>query len=282
MGYLEPTLAAMRAARSADSPAPRWSEAEALAWLTAMPGDFTIQRAAMVAAIGARLGRHAGKLGPAALARALTAMAEVRRECFVCPLGDDLAYLPAPLAIGADQIMSHPELVALLAAAADPQGGDVLDIGTGSGYQAAVLARMARQVQSIEIIAPLARLAARRLAREGFDNVRVEAGDAALAQLPAERFDAIVVAAGAARVPRALLGALRPGGRLVMPIGPNSDRELLTRIVRRREGGFSITRFGPVRFVPLTGAGARRTAGQARALSSAIISASPTTSAYLA
>jgi protein-L-isoaspartate(D-aspartate) O-methyltransferase len=222
-----------------------------------MPGDFAVQRAAMVEALHLRLAAMSEPLGRGAIDRALGAMAIVARERFVCPLIDDLAYCPGPIAIGSDQIMSHPALVAVLAAAADPRGGDVLDVGTGSGYQAAVLSRMAHSVTSIEIIAPLAGLAAWRLARDGYRNVQVCTGDAATSEFAPHSFDAIVVAAGADCVPQTLLQALRPGGRLIMPIGPTTETENLVLISRQQGEPMRQIVLQPAQFVPLTGAGCR-------------------------
>jgi protein-L-isoaspartate(D-aspartate) O-methyltransferase len=260
MGYLHETLAALRKGRSATDMPPAWGEDSRDAWLIAMPGDFSVQRGAMVAALRTRLGALADRLDQGAIDRALHAMAIVPRERFVCPMVDDLAYLPAPIDIGQQQIMSHPELVAVLAAAADPRGGAVLDVGTGSGYQAAVLSRLAGTVTSVEIIAPLARLAAWRLAHGGFANVSVHAGDAALQGFAPDSFDAIVVAAGAAKVPSALLNALKPAGRLVMPIGATPDQEIPMLVRKHTSGAVTRTNLRPARFVPLTGAGARPTA----------------------
>ncbi len=258
MGYLQQTLALLRKDRCQSEAVPEWAENNRDAWLIAMPDDFMIQREAMIAALRLRLATMTDRLDEAAIHRAMTAMATVAREQFVCPLVDDLAYLPGPVDIGQDQIMSHPELVAVLAAAADPCGGAVLDVGTGSGYQAAVLSCMASTVTSIEIIAPLARLAAARLARGGYDTVSVLAGDAATTPFAAESFDAIVVAAGAAEVPCELMAALKPGGRLVMPIGATHDQEMLVLVRKHKDGSVSQTRLRPARFVPLTGAGARK------------------------
>lgn len=250
MGYLAESLQSVRTCAPTRVPPP-WSEAAPLDWLLAMPADFAVQRAHMVAALRLRLAPFAEVLGAGAIARALDAVGAVARERFVCPLIDDLAYLPSPLDIGADQIISHPFLAALLAAAADPQGGTVLDVGCGSGYQAAVLAHMAQSVVAVEIVPGLARIAARRLADSGCANGVVHAADAAALPLGHSRFDAIVVAAGAPRVPRSLLAALKPGGRLVMPIG--RDRQMLTRIVRRPDGSHAARALMPTRFVPLTG-----------------------------
>ena len=244
MGYLHQTLATLRRDLR-DYAAPPWTEDAADAWLVAMPDDFFVQRQAMIEALRIRLLPLRDRFAAGAIERALDAMATV------------LAYLPGPVDIGQNQIMSHPELVAVLAAAADPRGGCVLDVGTGSGYQAAVLSRMGSSVTSIEIIVPLARLAAWRLQRGGFVNVSVAAGDAAMHNFGCETFDAIVVAAGAAAVPAELLRALRPGGRLIMPVGPTGDQEHLVLVHKRRDGTLSRSRVRPARFVPLTGAGAR-------------------------
>ncbi|WP_051280279.1 protein-L-isoaspartate O-methyltransferase family protein [Novosphingobium acidiphilum] len=256
MGYLHQTLATLRRDLR-DYAAPPWTEDAADAWLVAMPDDFFVQRQAMIEALRIRLLPLRDRFAAGAIERALDAMATVPREDFLCPVVDDLAYLPGPVDIGQNQIMSHPELVAVLAAAADPRGGCVLDVGTGSGYQAAVLSRMGSSVTSIEIIVPLARLAAWRLQRGGFVNVSVAAGDAAMHNFGCETFDAIVVAAGAAAVPAELLRALRPGGRLIMPVGPTGDQEHLVLVHKRRDGTLSRSRVRPARFVPLTGAGAR-------------------------
>lgn len=257
MGYLRQTLDILRQEHAAHGVVPQWSEDNRDAWLIAMSSDFAVQRAAMIAALRARLCSAANWIDACVIERALTAMATVPRELFVCPLVDDLAYLPGPVDIGQGQIMSHPELVAILAAAVDPRGGHVLDVGTGSGYQAAVLSRMAHAVTSIEIIAPMARLAASRLGRGGFDNVTVQAGDGAAVQLAPDTFDAIVVAAGAADVPPNLLSALKPGGRLVMPIGATPDQENLVLVCKHPDGTATHTILRPARFVPLTGAAAR-------------------------
>jgi protein-L-isoaspartate(D-aspartate) O-methyltransferase len=256
MGYLHQTLATLRRDLR-DYAAPPWTEDAADAWLVAMPDDFFVQRQAMIEALRIRLLPLRDRFAAGAIERALDAMATVPREDFLCPVVDDLAYLPGPVDIGQDQILSHPELVAILAAAADPRGGHVLDVGTGSGYQAAVLSLMAQAVTSIEIIAPMAQLAASRLTRGGFDNVAVQAGDAAAFGFAADTFDAIVVAAGAADVPADLLAALKPGGRLVMPLGDVTDREMLVLVHKQLDGSVTRTPLRPARFVPLTGVAAR-------------------------
>lgn len=259
MGYLGEAIATAKAERRAAGvpiEALAWDERHGTEWLLGAPERFADQRAVMVAALRERLAALSDRLDPAAIARGLTALEAVPREHFVCPLIEDLAYLPAALDIGLGQTISHPEMVAVLAAAADPQGGAVLDVGTGSGYQAAVLAQMAAQVTSVEIVAPHASLARARLARLGCDHVSVIEGDATVDGLfPTAHFDAIVVAAAADRVPPALLTALKPGGRLVMPLGPNRDEDHLV-LVERSGDSWRHTRLCAARFVPLTGTAA--------------------------
>ena len=261
MGYLAETVACARETEAkpagGDNVVP-WDEGKLAEWLVSVPGSFLAQRLAMVKAIRHRLSALADRLNQDDIERALEAIAVVPRERFVCPLIDDLAYLPMPLAIGLDQIISHPELAAVLAATAAPRGGHVLDVGTGSGYQAAVLARMADQVTSVEIIAGHADLARSRLNRLGYANVEVVTGDAgAPGMFERNSFDAIVVAAGAATVPPELLAALKVGGRMVMPLGATPDEEHLVLIEKTGDEQFRRTVLRPARFVPLTGQGAR-------------------------
>ena len=254
-----PTPAAAALATLPDA----WDGRDCTAWLAERLGDAARQRRDMIAGLRDALAPLEPVLGAGAIRAALGAMAVTPREAFVCPLAADFAYLPRPVDIGLGQIMSHPLLVAAMAAAVAPADGAapgaVLDLGTGSGYQAAVLARMARQVTSVEIIPGLAALAARRLARLGVGNVSVVAGDGGGdSRWPSESFDAIVIAAGAAEVPPGLLRALRIGGRLVMPLGATQADEVLVRVARTGAAAFARTGLMPARFVPLTGAGARQ------------------------
>lgn len=196
--------------------------------------------------------------------RALGAAAMVKREKFVTIDGQALAYEQRPQSIGYDQTISNPYIVAIMTAAADPPpGGSVLEIGTGSGYQAAVLSRLTGQVYSIEIVEPLASAAARRLRELGYANVHVRAGDGFAGWPEAAPFDAIVMTAGAAAPPPALLEQLRPGGRLVMPVGPSTVQERLVVFTIEADGSVSRCVLGSAMFVPLTGQGARppRSAG---------------------
>jgi protein-L-isoaspartate(D-aspartate) O-methyltransferase len=184
--------------------------------------------------------------------RVLDAMARVPREAFVDEPDRKRAYLDMPLRIGYGQTISQPYMVALICEAADVHEGDkVLDIGTGSGYQAAVLAEMGAEVHTVERIAELADRARERLAAAGYPEVVVHVGDGSLG-LPEEApFDAIVVAAAAPDVPMALYEQLVPRGRLVVPVGGPEGQRL--EVVVRSPEGPAITRSVPCRFVPLLG-----------------------------
>ena len=182
----------------------------------------------------------------------LRVMAAVPRHKFVPPEMVDHAYRDSPLPIGEGQTISQPYIVALmtdlLACGPDDR---VLEIGTGSGYQAAVLAELVDSVFSIEIVRPLAALAAERLSRLGYGNVVVRAGDGYLGWPEHGPFDAVLVTAAADHVPAPLIEQLRDGGRLVIPAGdPAGDQELL--LVEKRNGRVITRPVLPVRFVPLT------------------------------
>jgi protein-L-isoaspartate(D-aspartate) O-methyltransferase len=161
------------------------------------------------------------------------------------------AYEDRPLPIGRDQTISQPYIVAAMTELARVRPGSrVLEVGTGSGYQAAVLAEMGAQVYSIEIVEPLARRAGRTLAHLGYGAVQVRHGDGYRGWPEVAPFDAIVVTAAAPRVPPALLEQLVDGGRLVIPVGRFAQElEVHTRVGERIE----VERIFPVRFVPMTG-----------------------------
>jgi protein-L-isoaspartate(D-aspartate) O-methyltransferase len=184
--------------------------------------------------------------------RVLDAMARVPREAFVDEPDRKRAYLDMPLRIGHGQTISQPYMVALICEAADVHEGDkVLDIGTGSGYQAAVLAEMGADVHTVERIPELAERARERVAAAGYPDVVVHVGDGSLG-LPEEApFDAIVVAAAAPDVPMALYEQLVQRGRLVVPVGGPEGQRL--EVVVRSPEGPAITRSVPCRFVPLLG-----------------------------
>lgn len=181
----------------------------------------------------------------------LTAMRRVPRHAFVPEALRDRAYDDRPLEIGNGQTISQPYIVALTAEALKLRGGGrVLDVGTGSGYAAAVFAEIADEVYSIERIPELAEAAEERLHALGYDNVHVRVGDGAEGWLEYAPFDGIAVAAASADVPTALRNQLAVGASLVVPVGRGDHQELL-RITRRSEADFSTTSLGPVRFVPL-------------------------------
>jgi protein-L-isoaspartate(D-aspartate) O-methyltransferase len=185
--------------------------------------------------------------------RVLDAMGRVPREVFVDSRDRRRAYRDMPLRIGFGQTISQPYMVAIICQTAEVREGDrVLDIGTGSGYQAAVLAEMGATVYTIERIPELAERARARLAEAGYGGVDVTVGDGSLG-LPEHRpYDAIVVAAAAPAMPESLYEQLRAGGRLVVPVGgPGGQR--LEVIVRTQEGP-AVSRSVPCRFVPLVGA----------------------------
>ncbi len=184
--------------------------------------------------------------------RVLAAMRDVPRHRFVDEEWWPQAYRDGPLPIGHDQTISQPYIVALMTQLLELKGDEtVLEIGTGSGYQAAVLARLARQVFSIERLADLAKSASQRLADLGVENVEVLVGDGSQGLPDQAPFDAILVAAAAPSAPPPLTAQLAPGGRLVLPIGTRDGQEL--ERWRRRGDAWHIDRVSPVLFVPLMG-----------------------------
>jgi protein-L-isoaspartate(D-aspartate) O-methyltransferase len=184
--------------------------------------------------------------------RVLAAMRDVPRHEFVL-LGDQRhAYEDRPLGIGHGQTISQPYIVALMTELARPRPNDrALEIGTGSGYQAAVLSALVAEVYTIEIVEPLASEAKRRLERLGYRNVTVRTGDGYAGWPEQAPFDIIMVTAAPDHVPPALLDQLRQGGRMVIPVGPvHALQELL--LIEKHEKGTHTRRVIPVRFVPLT------------------------------
>jgi protein-L-isoaspartate(D-aspartate) O-methyltransferase len=181
----------------------------------------------------------------------LAAMRKVPRHLFVPPAVAGQAYDDHPLPIGHGQTISQPYIVGFMTEALDLDGDEtVLEVGTGSGYQAAVLAEIVSRVYSIEIVAPLAEEARGRLRDLGYSNVEVRAGDGYQGWPEAAPFDAIIVTAAAPRIPEPLKEQLRDGGRLVLPVG-DEWQELV--VVTRRGDRFEERRVLPVRFVPMTG-----------------------------
>ncbi len=190
--------------------------------------------------------------------RVLEAMERVPREAFVDEEDEKRAYLDMPLSIGFGQTISQPYMVALICQTADVHEGDkVLDIGTGSGYQAAVLAELGTEVHTIERIPELAARARERLRAAGYERVVTHVGDGSLGLPDEAPFDAIVVAAAAPELPANLYEQLVLQGRLVVPVG-GAEGQRLEVAIRSPEGP-AIIRSVPCRFVPLVGAQGYRT-----------------------
>jgi protein-L-isoaspartate(D-aspartate) O-methyltransferase len=204
-----------------------------------------------IAAMARRCGAETGR--PELQPRVLAALAAVPRHRFVPPALLTLAYANAALPIGHDQTISQPFIVALMTDLADLAPDDaVLEIGTGSGYQAAILARLAARVDSVEIVADLAATARDRLAALGAE-VHVHLGDGWLGHAAGAPYDAILVTAAAPAIPAALLAQLRVGGRLVMPLGPLAGGQRLIRAVKGADGTVASRACLDVRFVPMAG-----------------------------
>jgi len=183
----------------------------------------------------------------------LAALEKVPRHLFVPEAERHAAYDDAPAAIGEGQTISQPYIVAMMTSLIDPHRGDrVLEVGTGSGYQAAILAELVNEVFTIEIVEPLGRRAARLLQDLGYTNVHMRIGDGHLGWPEAAPFDAIVVTAAPERIPDRLESQLASGGRLVIPVGGHDQ---LLVLVTRTAGGFRRENVAPVRFVPMTGEG---------------------------
>lgn len=209
------------------------------------PNEFTKRRHHLV---DVKL-RNRGICDP----RVLAAMRSVPREAFVARKLHDVIYHDCAQSIGSGQTISQPFTVAYMAQAARLQPGDtILEIGTGSGYGAAVLSQLGATVHSMERLPELAELAEQRLQALGYANVRVHVGDGSLGLSDYAPFDAIVVTAGAASLPAAYREQLREGGRIVIPIGNTPTRQHLLRYTRR-QGELHVDDLGAFAFVPLVG-----------------------------
>ena len=184
----------------------------------------------------------------------MASMNRVKRHVLVPPAERRFAYENRPLPIGHGQTISQPYIVALMTELIEPRVDDVvLEVGTGSGYQAAILAELVDHVYSIEIIKPLAARAKQDLADLGYKNITTRLGDGYYGWKEHAPFDAIVVTAAASHVPPPLIEQLKPGGRMVIPVGGRFMTQYLL-LLEKTENGEIITRqFGAVRFVPLTG-----------------------------
>jgi len=206
---------------------------------------------AEIAAMARETGTETGR--PAFGDAVMGAMGKVPRHRFVPFLQQGFAYDNRPLPIGEGQTISQPYIVALMTDLIDPKPGHVvLEVGTGSGYQAAVLAELVAKVYSIEIVEPLGKRAARLLEQLGYRNVAVRIGDGYRGWPEAAPFDAIIVTAAPAEIPKPLVEQLKPGGRMVVPVGAAFDVQRLLLIEKQSDGTTTTRQTLPVRFVPLT------------------------------
>jgi protein-L-isoaspartate(D-aspartate) O-methyltransferase len=231
-----------------------------LAVLATMPAgplvaqDRSTQRARMLTEIAAMARASGGTTGRPVLREAvMAAMERVPRHRFVPASQEAFAYDNRPLPIGEGQTISQPFIVALMTDLLAPRPGDVvLEVGTGSGYQAAILAGLVRKVHTIEIVEQLARRAMQVLAELGYRNVEVRIGDGYNGWPDAAPFDSIIVTAAPREVPRPLIEQLKPGGRMVIPAGRSGGQQDLLLVEKRPDGTATTRRTLSVRFVPLT------------------------------
>lgn len=223
--------------------------------LPSQGGGFDMLRQNMVEEVLTEVAASSPYSGRDTLSPAvITAMKKVERHHFVPTWLAMFAYLNRPLPIGHGQTISQPLIVALMTDLLQLKEGDqVLEIGTGSGYQAAVLAEIVKSVYSIEIIEPLGKEAVERLKSLGYGNVEVRLGDGYYGWLEAAPFDAIIVTAAASHVPPPLLKQLKPGGRMVIPLGAHFMTQYLMVVEKQADGSVTSRQIVPVSFVPLTG-----------------------------
>jgi protein-L-isoaspartate(D-aspartate) O-methyltransferase len=216
---------------------------------------YARQRARMIEVIQEHAGRgYSSALAPVILPAVIAAMARVPRHDFVPEALRPHAYEDRPLPIGYGQTISQPYIVALMTDLLKPARGQVmLEIGTGSGYQAAVLAELGIEVYTMEIVPRLGEAAAARLDRLGHGRARVKVADGYHGWPEKAPFDAIVVTAAADHVPPPLVAQLKPGGRMVIPVGPPFMVQQLVLVTKAADGTVRTRQLLPVRFVPLIG-----------------------------
>lgn len=220
-----------------------------LAGMPLLADQFEEQRTMLVDEVAAEIKSILGRELSTPVERA---MRSVERHKFVPEYMASRAYRNTPLPIGREQTISQPLIVALMTELLDPGPDDVvLEVGTGSGYQAAVLAEIVAGVYSVEIIEELARNATALLLREGYTNVSVRHGDGLLGWPKHAPFDGIIVTAAGIEIPGELLDQLAPGGRLVMPVGPTGSVQQL-KLIEKTPDAYRHSDVLPVRFVPVT------------------------------
>jgi protein-L-isoaspartate(D-aspartate) O-methyltransferase len=217
--------------------------------------NYTTNRAQMIRTIETQARDLSSAIGRDHIdPRVLDVMGTIPRHDFVPENLRQVSYEDRPLPIGFGQTISQPLIVALMTDVLNINpSSSVLEVGTGSGYQAAVASTLARQVYTIEIIPELARSAADRLRRLGYTNVAVRIGDGYFGWPDVAPFDGIIVTAASGHIPSPLLEQLKPGGRMVIPVGPPLGQQHLTVVERAADGRVKTRQLFPVRFVPLTG-----------------------------
>ncbi|HWQ39337.1 MAG TPA: protein-L-isoaspartate(D-aspartate) O-methyltransferase [Burkholderiales bacterium] len=216
----------------------------------AMRQQMVVEIATHVVLVGERIGKY--NLDP----RVMEAMGKVPRHQFVPVELQPYAYLNRPLPIGFEKTISQPFIVALMTDLLAPRKEDrVLEIGTGLGYQAAILAQLVSRIYSIEIIEPLAEQAARRLRRAGYRNIELKIGNGYHGWPEQAPFDKIIVTAAPDLIPPMLIHQLRPGGRMVLPAGLPESQQLML-VEKSAEGKLATREILPVRFSQLEGEGA--------------------------
>jgi protein-L-isoaspartate(D-aspartate) O-methyltransferase len=222
--------------------------------IAAPPDRYAPARARMMRDIEADVRYTSAEIGKKALdERVMRAMATVERHHFVPAELRDHAYENRPLPIGHGQTISQPYIVALMTDLLDLEAGDVvLEVGSGSGYQAAILSPLVARVYTVEIIKPLATQAAERMKRLGFSNVEVRHADGYEGWAEHAPYDAIIVTAAASHVPPPLIRQLKPGGRMVIPVGGGFATQQLVFVRKDRDGKVTTRLVLPVAFVPLT------------------------------
>jgi protein-L-isoaspartate(D-aspartate) O-methyltransferase len=229
----------------------------AIASMTAVGDEqnYTAKRAKMIRTIEAQAHNTSSAIGRDHIdTRVLDVMGAIPRHEFVPEDLREASYEDRPLPIGYGQTISQPLIVALMTDILNINRSSlVLEVGTGSGYQAAVAATLAHRVYTIEIIPELARSAANRLRQLGYTNVAVRIGDGYFGWPDVAPFDGIIVTAAAGHIPPPLLEQLKPGGRMVIPVGPPLGQQHLTVVERAADGRIKTRQLFPVRFVPLTG-----------------------------
>ena len=216
---------------------------------------YETPRQRMVQEVAGTVRRTSTELGATSLDdRVMAALATVPRHAFVSPRLRHQAYANRPLPIGYGQTISQPYIVAVMTHLLQVESDDsVLEVGTGSGYQAAILATLVQHVYSIEVIPGLAKKTQQLLQRLGYTNVTVRVGDGYYGWQEQAPFDAIIVTAAASHVPPPLIKQLRPGGRMVIPVGSAFLTQQLLLIHKDQEGKTHTRQVLPVAFVPLTG-----------------------------